>query len=596
MVRSRARAEGAFALAGLASLAGLAAALALLLPPLPTAPLYAGAGAPDDRPRRGGTFVCFHESDVRGLDPHLDNDGVSNVGLKLLFETLVEHTPDLEIVPRLAREMPSVGEDGLVYTFRLRENVRFHNGRALLADDVRWSMERMLHPDTGSPGAPFYALIEGVDDYQAGRATHVRGIRVLDEHTVEFRLTRPDQTFLHTMALLFAAPVPRENVERWGPDVRRHPIGTGAFVLQEWEPGVRITFRRNPDFFLPGQPYVERIVYELNLSRGAAFLRFQGAQIDHIHRFTPTDYLFFRSLAAWRPYTATHPLVDVWGLQMNTELPPFDDVHVRRAVAFAIDRDRWNVARANRLLPTGQPIPRALPGHDPDLPGAHRLDLSQSRREMELAGHPVRCTASETGTERCVADGIDEVELWIGEGPTGQAYGVLAQQDLAAIGIAVRLRPASFPVYLEQTGRPRTVQMLFGGWSMDFPDPASFLEPLFHSRSATARNASNRSFYRNPALDALLDRARSEPDRDRRAALYREASRILVQDAPWAFLFSNVKVEAWQPYVRGFRPHPVWDELYRDVWLDLPRRRLARAMARGPSASFAALAPFGGWR
>jgi ABC-type transport system substrate-binding protein len=113
---------------------------------------------------------------------------------------------------------------------------------------------------------------------------------------------------------------------------------------------------------------------------------------------------------------------------------------------------------------------------------------------------------------------------------------------------------------------------------MDFPDAASFLEPLFHSRSATETDASNRSFYRNPEVDALLDRARVEPDHERRMALYREASRIIVDDAPWAFLFSNLKVEAWQPYVRGFQPNPVWEEMYRDVWLDLPRRRFERAL------------------
>lgn len=590
---ARRRAEGAGAIAGLAILAAIAGTIAVILPPIPTHPVFEGAGAPEDRPHHGGTFVFFHESDVRGLDPLVASDGISYVPLKLLFETLIEHDPDLNFVPRLARELPTVGDDGTTYTFRLREGVRFHNGRELVADDVRWSMEHMLDPDVGSPGASFYTLIDGIEDYTAGRAEHVRGIRVIDRYTIEIHLSRPDQTFLHSMAMLFAAPVARETYERWGDDVGRHPVGTGAFVLDQWEPGTRLTLRRNPRFFVPGQPYVDRMVFEINLTRGAAFMRFLAGQIDHIHRFTPTDYLWFRRQEAWRPYTAVHPLVDIWGLEMNTELPPFDDVHVRRAVGFAVDRDRWNVARANRLLPTGQPIPASLPGYDPDLPDAQRLDLARAREEMARAGHPVTCT-TEDAVERCVADGLDEeIELWIGEGPTGQAYGVLAQQDLATIGIRTRLHPASFPVYLEQTGRPRTVQMLFGGWSMDYPDPASMLEPLFHSRAATEANASNRSFYRSAAVDQLLDRARIEPDRTARVALYREASRTIAADAPWAFLFSNVKIEAWQPYVRGFRPNPVWDEMYRDVWLDEPRRRVARALDRAGASSFAALAPLG---
>ena len=589
-MRSTRRTEGALGLASFALLAALVAALAIFLPPLPTEPLFAGAGS--ETPRHGGTFVAFTETDVASFDPLVEWNAVSNIGLKLMFEGLVEHTHELEMVPRLAREMPSVSEDGRVYTFRLRDDVRFHNGRPLVADDVRWSLERMMHPDTGSPGASFYALIEGFDEYRERRAERVSGIRVIDEHTIEIRLSRPDQTFLHSMAMPFAFPVPRESYERWGDEVGRHPVGTGAFVLDEWEAGVRVTFRRNPDFFLEGQPYLDRVVLELNLNRGPGFMRFLSGDVDHIDRFTPTDYLWFRQQEAWQPHASVHTMVDIWGLQMNTELAPFTNRHVRRAVGFAIDRDRWNRQRAGRLRPTGQPIPATRDAFDPELPGRQVHDLARAREEMALAGHPVRCQPRGSDGETCVAEGLEEeFELWIGEGPTGQAYGVLAQQDLASIGLRARLRPVSFPVYLEQSGRPRTVAMLFGGWSMDFPDAASMLEPLFHSRGATETNASNRTFYRNPELDAVLDAARVERDPERRTAMYRDASRILVDDAPWAWIMSNTKYEAWQPYVRNFHPHPVWDEFYRDVWLDLPRQRVARRLERTGARSFAALSP-----
>ncbi|AKF06475.1 ABC transporter substrate-binding protein [Sandaracinus amylolyticus] len=589
--------ESVLGLASLAVLAAIVAVVALFLPPMPTEPAFAGAG--HEEPQRGGTFVAFHESDVAGFDPLVDWNAISNVGLKLMFEGLVEHDSDLNIVPRLARELPAMSDDGLVYTFRLRDDVRFHHGRALVADDVRWSLEHMMHPDTASPGATFFSLIDGFDDYRARRAEHVRGIRVIDEHTIEIRLSRPDQAFLHSMAMCFAFPVPRENYERWGSEVGQHPVGTGAFELEEWEAGVRVSFRRNDDFYREGEPYLDRVVLELNLGRGPAFMRFLAGDIDHIHRFTPTDYLWFRRQGAWQSHAVTNAQVDIWGIEMNTELEPFTNRHVRRAVGFAMDRDRWNRQRAGRLRTIGQPIPETLRAHDPNLPGAQVHDVARAREEMALAGHPVRCTPRGEGVEGedCVAEGLEEeLDLWIGEGPTGQAYGVLAQQDLATIGIRARLRPVSFPVYLEQTGRPRTATMLFGGWSMDFPDPASMLEPLYHSRSASDTSSSNRAFYRNPELDRVLDDARVERDPERRIALYREASRILVDDSPWAWLFSNTKYEAWQPYVRGFRPNPVWDEMYRDVWLDLPRRRVARALDRAGARSFAALAPFGAAR
>jgi peptide/nickel transport system substrate-binding protein len=513
------------------------------------------------------------------------------MALKLLFEGLIEHGPHLGFEPRLARELPEISEDGRVYTFRLRPGVRFHNGRELVADDVRWSMEHMLHPETASPGAPFFELIEGVADFQAGRAEHIAGIRVLDRWTVQFRLRNADATFLHVMSMGFAYPVARENYETPGAD--RRPIGTGAFVFESWEPGLRLTFSRNPDFFRPGEPYLDRLVFELNLTRGPAFMRFQAAELDHIHRFTPTDYLWFRRQEAWREHSEFRASVDIWGLEMNTELAPFDNRHVRRAVAFAVHRERWNRQRAGRLAITGQPIPATLPAFDPDLPGAHVYDLERAREEMALAGHPVTCRPNDAGVEVCVAEGLDaEFDLWIGDGATGRDYGALAQQDLAAIGLRARLRPVSFPVYLRESGTPRTVQMLFGGWQMDFPDPASFLDPLFHSRSARESDSSNRAFYRNPEVDRLIDAAHGETSEARRTTLYREASRIIVDDAPWAFLFSNMKLEAWQPYVH-YRPHPVSENMYRDVWLDLPRRRIAQQFGR--TRTFAALAPLGRW-
>jgi ABC-type transport system substrate-binding protein len=544
-------------------------------------PRFVGARGDDATPQRGGTFVFHHESDVRGFDPHVAFDELSNMGIKLLFDGLLDYDHELRLIPRLATALPEVSADGRAFTFHLRHDVRFHHGRELEAEDVRWSLERMLHPATASPGVAYFAQLEGLDDYTAGRAPHVRGIEVLDRYTVRFSLREPDQTFLNAIAMPFAAPVPRE---RYGPDaveVARHPVGTGPYILEEWEPGIRVTFRRNPRYWQPGKPYADRLIYELNLQRETAFMRFLSGDLDHVHRMTPADRLFLGQNPAWAPYRERKADADLWGLEMNTELPPFDDVHVRRAVAFVIDRERWSLARNRALAPLGQALPVGFAGHDPHLPETQVRDLARAKEEMRLAGHP---------------DGLPEpVTLWIGEGPTGKAYGELAQANLAEIGIRVELKPVSFPIYLRETGRPRTAQMIFGGWSQDFPDPATFFDPLFHSRAATPTDSTNRSFYKNPTLDALLDRARSERDATRRTTMYREANALVTREAPWAFAFSNIRLEAWQPYVHGYRIHLVWSNCFRDVWLDLPRRRLAQRFAPRPGVP-AALLPFGGAR
>ena len=528
-------------------------------------PRWMGARPSSLTPRRGGTFVFHHESDVRGFDPAISFDELSNMGIKLLFDCLLDYDYDLNLVPSLAVALPDVSEDGKTFTFRLRHNVRFHNGREMTAEDVRWSLERMLHPDKNSPGVGYFAQLDGLAEYTARTASHVRGIVVIDRYTVRFQLKEPDQTFLNAIAMPFAAPLPRES---YGPDaveVARHPVGTGPYMLEEWEPGIRVTFKRNPRYWQPGKPYADRMIYELNLHRETAFMRFLAGDLDHVHRLTPADRLFLSKNPAWAPYRQLKPDADLWGLQMNMELPPFDNVHIRRAVAFVVDRNRWSLARNHALAPLGQALPVGFAGYDAHLPGLQTRDLARAKAEMRLAGHP---------------DGLAQpVTLWIGEGATGKVYGELAQANLAEIGIRVELKPVAFPVYLRETGRPRTAQMVFGGWSQDFPDPATFFDPLFHSRSATPTDATNHAFYKNPTLDALLDRARSERDHTRRVAMYREANQIVTEDAPWAFAFSNIRLEAWQPYVHGYQVHLVWSNCFRDVWLDLPRQRIARRYA-----------------
>ncbi len=586
--RGAARREDALAIGTVATFVVASSLVVAFMPAAPTHPAFLGAGHAS--PVQGGTLVVHHEDDMRSLDPAIAYDEISAMGIRLVFETLLEYDDALEFVPRLAGALPEVGDGGRTYTFHLREGVRFHPSphldprRTLEAGDIRYAIERVLDPATGSPGAPFYADLEGAADFALGRTPHVRGIEILDPLTIRFHLREGDQSFLNALALSFAAPVPREVVEALGADFARHPIGTGAFRFEAWEPALRASFVRFGGFYREGEPHLDRIVIELDLSRAPAFLRFEAGELDHVHRFTPADNHFLHDAPAWRPYVTDSPNLDIWGVGMNCELAPFDDVHVRRAVAFAIDGPSWRRARGNRMLLVGQPLPSNMPGHVADLPGEHHFDPERALEEMRLAGHPVEQIGG-----RPVARGLEgPIEVWVGAGDTGQAYGELIQHDLRRIGLDIRIRQVAFPVYLAETSRRHTVALFLTGWSADYPDPSNFLDTLFHSRSIRESGSQNRAFYRNPTLDALLDRARVEPDRARRMALYAEASRVVVEDAPWAFVFSNTVTDAVQPYVRGYRVHPVFRPFYRDVWLDLPRRAASAsdfaASARGGGA------------
>jgi peptide/nickel transport system substrate-binding protein len=554
------RALGA-ALALVASV-GLVAYAAANFPKPPQGPRYRGEG--DEAPRSGGTFVFSAASNVRTLDPFIAYDELSYTAIRLLFDGLLDYDYDGQLVPSLAVAMPEISPDGKVFTFHLREGVRFHNGRELTAADVNWSMHKMLAEGTSSPGYPFFKSLEGVEAYHAGRAPRVAGIERVDRYTIAFHLTEPDRTFLNALAMPFAYPVPRENYERWAKQsesaVGMHPVGTGPFVLREWERGVQLVFERNRAYWRRGEAHPDRMIYLENLSDEVPVARFRNGDLDILTGAPSVHYLFFKQSEAWEPFLDEAPGPTIVGLALNCEMPPFDNVHVRRAVAFALDRDAMKQMLQGRAMPAGQALPSLSPGFDPALPSLQRLDLERAREEMRLAGYP---------------DGLPEpVTIMIGEGPGSLRLAQLWQQDLARIGIEVQLRQVSFATYLEQTGKPRTVQAFTSAWHMDFPDPSNILDVLFNSRAIRPENSENRSFYRNPELDALLDRARVEVDPDARLALYRRANEIVTRDAPWAFLYTPLEMEVWQPYVKGYRPHPIWTNEYRQVWLDLPRHRV----------------------
>lgn len=539
------------------------------VPPIPRAPRYVGHG--HEQPVRGGTFTFYQTSNVRTLDPHVAYDAISAAGVRLLFDGLLDYDSDANLVPNLAKALPTQSPDGRYFEFELRRGVRFHHGRELTADDVSWSIHRMLDPKTGSPGPTFFQKLVGFDAFRNGKHDTVGGVEVLGRYRIGFRLSEADQTFLNAMAMNFAYPIPREHYERVGADAGTQPVGTGPFTLRpsDWERGVRVVFHRFRRYWRTDKPHVDRVVMLENVPRQAAMMRFQNGEVDMAHAFSPPDYLRFKASPRWEPYTEERPQAVLWGIAMNTQMPPFDNVHLRRAVAFAIDRAGWSRARAGRLKVTGQPLPPNIGGHDPRLPERQRFDLDRAKREMRLAGY---------------ANGYPkEITYWVGESETSRFFGELAQADLKRIGIRIRLKPVSFALYLEETGKPGRAQMFLSGWAQDFPDASNFIDVLFHSRNIHPVNSNNRSFYENPELDALLDRARVEQNRDKRIELYQRASSILCHDAPWAFLWNDMTYEAWQPYVHGYVIHPVHHNDIRFVWLDLPRKPfdMAREMRSG---------------
>ena len=548
----------------LIALFGLAALFISRIPGEPEYPRYLGAG--DPTPRAGGTFEWTVGSAVRTLDPHIAYDTLSFQAVRLVYDGLLDYDYEGNLIPSLAAALPEPLDGGLSFRFTLRKGVRFHDGTELNAEVVSFSFHEMLSKSKGSPGYGFFKILKGAEAYHRGEAERIEGIVVEGTHLIRFDLEERDQTFLNAIALPFAYPVSPKNIERFRGDragLARSPVGTGPFIFEDWERGVKLSFKRNGDYFEPNRANPDSMVMWENVDGTTAARRFRNGDIDILAGAPKVHLLFFRESPAWRDLLILEPSVTLFGLAMNCEIPPLDNVHVRRAIAAAIDRQAISDFMLGLVKPTGQPIPPQLKGYDPELPTEQRFDPERAREELRLAGYP---------------DGLSEpIEVWIGEGEGSRNLAQLWQSDLAEVGIPIRLKQVAFSAYLVETAKEKTVPMFVSGWMMDFPDPSNFLDVLFSSKSIHPVHSENRSFYRNAELDDLLDRARGEIDQELRTSLYGAANEIVARDAPWAFLYNSVDFVVVQPYVMNYRHHPVWANEYRGVWLDLPRRAASEA-------------------
>jgi len=423
---------------------------------------------------------------------------------------------------------------------------------------VRYSIERVLDPATRSPGAEFYLTIEGARDFVAGRAAGVRGIETPDEFTVVFHLEQFDPLFLHKLALQFAAVVPRRVAEAAGPDFASHPVGSGPFVLQEWRRGQALRLRRNPSYFGSEQVKIEGIDHAMGITEQLEWMKFEAGELD-VASIPAAEYPRVSKDPRYRGRMATQTTMTTNYLGMNCETPPFDDVRVRRAVSYAIDREKALRLINRRGVPAKGILPPGMPGYE-EIEDAAAYDPDRARQLLAEAGHP-------GGFDTVLWTRTDEEALRL-----AQSY----QQDLAAVGIRARIKNLSWASFLEAVRTPKLVPLFLLGWQADFPDPSNFLEVLFHSKNI---GSNNHTFLTDAELDRLLDQAAATGDTERRLDLLRAAHRRIVALRPWAVLYHPVAYAALHPRVRNYRLHPLRPPRLEGVELEAPASSNPRAAA-----------------
>ena len=484
-------------------LGGSAVALVLAL---------AGSAAAQDAPKQGGGMVVTYKDDVSTLDPAIGYDWQNWSIIKSLFDGLMDYVPGtMDLVPDLA-ENYEISSDGLTYTFKLRPGVKFHNGRELVAEDIKYSIERVLDPATQSPGAGFFGAIEGIE--------------APDPQTVVFTLSRPDATFLHVMAINFAHAVPKEEVDKHGADFGKNPVGTGAFKVAEWTLGQRLVLERNPDYFKTGVPKLDQITFEVGQEPLVALLRLQRGEVDILgDPIPPAKFLEVRDSPEWGDNIVVGGQLHTGYVTMNVNVPPFDKKEVRQAVNHAINKERIVQLINNRAVPASQPLPPSMPGYA-DTYAGYAYDPAKAKELLATAG---------------LGEGFETV-LYANNTDPNPRIAQAIQQDLAAVGINAELRTLAQANVIAAGGEEQGAPMIWSGgmaWIADFPDPSNFYGPILGCAGAVP-GGWNWSWYCNEELDQLAVEADSMADpakSEERLALWREVYAEVMADAPWAPVF-----------------------------------------------------------
>lgn len=459
----------------------------------------------------------------------------------LLYNGLVAFDPEAKIIPDLA-ESWTVSPDGRTYRFTLRDGVRFHDGKPVTSADVKYSLERVLKPATKSPGATFFRQIVGAQAVIDGKTDHADGIQTPSSTEVVIRLAAPQPYFLQLLAMGFGSIVPEGKADE--PHFEKHPVGTGPFVFKKLIPGLRIELVKNPDYFKPDEPKLAGITVHLGLNEQVETLRFERGELDLLGVFRnigAADYIRLTKDPRWKGKFLEAPDNSTHYLGLNTRMKPFDDPKVREAVARAIDKAKIVTLLNGRAIPAEGMLPPALPGFDPEHRG-YPYSPDVSRKLLEEAGYP---------------DGFF-VTYWTSNSQTSLKVAQQIQQDLAQVGIRAELKPVTFPTLLSAVSRPGNAQMFGGNWSQDYPDPSNFLPTLFHSRQIKPSHSVNTTYFSDALTDRLLDQADLQASEAERFATYQRAQTRIIGLAPIVPLYHPKNVDLAQPWVRGYRIHPVW--------------------------------------
>lgn len=481
------------------------------------------------------------------LDPALITDVSASTIAAKLFNGLVRLDGDLKVVPDIAGSW-TVSADGTRYRFSLRPDVTFPDGRPVSAGDFHYSWQRVLHPQTRSPNAWIFQYVLGADAYRKGSAKTVAGFRVIDDRTFEVVLKQPFSPFLRMLTMTPAFVVQREVVEKMGAAFGHSPSGTGPFTLKLWRPDRELLLEKKENYF-NGSPKVQGIRYRIIPEDLTTLTEFELGNLDII-ALPASAYKKFSTDQRRSEHIQTLQGMNTYYLGMNCSRPPLSDLHMRQAVSLAIDR--------KKILDTFyEKRGRLAEGPVADMLRQWRMTTPARSFDADAARDILRSRGAE-GTVLKLFVTADQEIIDLAE---------IVQSYLKAVGFQVQIKQLEWSAFKAAINQGEA-DIFWLSWWADYPDAENFLFPLFHS--ANHGPSGNRTRYTNHTVDRLIEQGQAALTEAQRNEYYRQAEDLIVQDAPWVFMWHKNEYVVAQPWIRGFRVYPVYTI---DKGLDVEVRR-----------------------
>ncbi len=480
-----------------------------------------GCGPNDPEGDNGGgeaakdSLIIAQGADPASLDPHAKNDQPSSRVNKQIYNTLVEQTIDMELVPGLAKNWNQVDET--TWEFEIKEGIKFHNGEELKASDVKFSIDRMK---TSKEVAHIIAAIESIE--------------VVNDYKVIIKTAQPFGPLLAHLSHTAASIVNEKAVTEAGDKYNEHPIGTGPFKFVSWDPGDRVTLERFDDYY-KGPAKLKTVVFR-NITEGTnRTFGLETGELDIAYEIEAMDKETVRNHQNLQLIEG--PSLSMAYIGMNNQKEPFNNQKVREAVNYALDADAIIEAVLNGA---GQKAsssigPRVFAHNDALIP--YEYDIEKAKELLKEAGH-------ENGFK---------TTIWTNDNPVRVQIAQIAQAQLKDVGIEVTIEQLEWGTYLERTANGEH-DMFILGWVSVTGDPDYGLYPLYHSSQHGP--GGNRSFFANEEVDRLLEEGRSSIDIDERTEAYKKAQEIISRETPDAVLYYQTQNVGAQKSVKGFQLHP----------------------------------------